>query len=154
MQARAIYRFESAGRVRHADPLVLHRRLTRLLGGDYEGVLKNCHSPEDSLAELAYAKLARAVCTAFDLGEPFDPATGQGLLTEDWLPVFNAFVEWSEKNVPGPASTPTSPPPTATGCSGSPTGPATACGSTSPGSRPAAPPPSPGAYTSPLATTR
>lgn len=110
-----IYRYQKpgGGPPVFADPLVLSRRLSKLLGGDVAGVVAQTHSDEDGLAEAAYAKLGRAVCTAFDLGEPFDGKTGRGVREKDWVAVLNAFTEWQERFARAPGSTPTCVPATA-----------------------------------------
>jgi hypothetical protein len=102
-----------SGKQVFADPLVITRRLTRMLGQDVKAAIAATKSEEDTQAEMAFAKLARAVCTAFDLGQPFDQMTGLGVREAVWVPVLNEYTAWLEKKNLRHASTPTSQPSTA-----------------------------------------
>ena len=106
-EEREIFVYEwPVGTPHAADPMVINRRMTRLLGGDVNAALAACKNSEDALAELAYDKLRRAVCTAFNLGEPFNPDTGMGVLEKEWIQVLDQYTLWLEKKKPSTVKTP------------------------------------------------
>lgn len=78
----------------YADPIAVRRKLSACLGGDLPGVVRAMRSanPVESLPALE--RLCAAVCAAFGLGSPFDPATGAGVVEAEWRPVLEQFIAW------------------------------------------------------------
>lgn len=109
---RKIFPYQRSGQPAFGDPLALRRRLTALLQGEVDQVLQDSHSKEASLALPAVERLRWAVCEAFELGQPFDSTTGQGVLEEEWMGVLSAYTEWLEKNALSVENSPTPAPST------------------------------------------
>jgi hypothetical protein len=105
---KQIYRYTLPdGTPRAADPLYVRRRLSRLLGGDGAAVVRDFNGDDDGMAEEAYRRLSAAVCEAFGLGRPFDPATGEGVTEAAWVGVWNDFQAWLVKKNTNTADSPT-----------------------------------------------
>ena len=80
----------------YGDPLEIRHRLDKFLGGNYARVVAATHSNDPRVALPAYEKLGPAVCAAFNLGLPFNEATGDGVLRSTWLAVLRSYIEWTE----------------------------------------------------------
>ena len=117
---RNIFRYRRGGKDAFGDPLAIRRRLTALLDGDPDATLTASRSPEPSVAFPAVERLRAAVCATFDLGKPFDPETGEGVMEEEWLEVLNGYTEWLEKNARTAGNLPTSSTPSAAASSAGP----------------------------------
>lgn len=110
---RQLFRYEDAdGHPRFADPLVLDRRMANLVP-DWSALAADANSDDDDRCERAMKKLRIAACAAFDLGQPLDGRTGEGVTDRTWLRVLNEFVVWSRQKKTTTAASPNSPPPTA-----------------------------------------
>jgi hypothetical protein len=112
---RRIFSYKSQGRDLKGDPIALLNRFIRFLGGDEKmaETMEAAHSgpPEEGCAALV--QLQKATCFAFDLGQPWDPLTGQGVQEDEWFPVYCDFFEWLKKNETISATTQTSSEPSA-----------------------------------------
>lgn len=81
----------------YADPVAVRRKFQAVLGGDANAVLRAFRSdkPEESIP--AGERLAAAVCVAFGLGSPFDPATGAGVVEAVWKPCLTGWLAWMDE---------------------------------------------------------
>lgn len=103
---------DAGGRQRFGDPWAIERQLRQVLGRDPWRVLAAFRGDDPDQALSAGKLLVVAVCKAFDLGYPFNPATGQGVKEAEWRAAFDAWAEWMEKNVFPASSFPTCSEPT------------------------------------------
>jgi hypothetical protein len=96
-ETKEIFRYTLPdGKEAAADPMRIRRSLSRLLGGQTAKVAADFNGPDHVAAEMAYEKLRTAVCAAFNLGQPFDEATGQGITESAWLKIYNDFMGFME----------------------------------------------------------
>lgn len=100
---------DAAGQVRLADPLEIKWRLQTLLAGKADEVVDRFYGDNPGQAMIAADKLKAAVCLVFELGQPFNAATGQGASWGCWTAALDAFLDWCEKKNQSAASLPTSP---------------------------------------------
>jgi hypothetical protein len=76
------------------DPIAIRWRLAKLLGGSPEKALLATKSRDPVTAITAMDKLRSAVCIAFNLGDPFDISTGNGVRQETWHGAVKEFLKW------------------------------------------------------------
>lgn len=122
---REVFSYFDGAREVWADPLTIHRRLTRALDGDPNSVLaaiqRGREMPDATppyvpdagalkQADDAIERLLPAIREVFAM--PFDRMTGQGATEGDCLAAVSKFVAFMEKKTPKNGSPPTSPPPT------------------------------------------
>ena len=84
------------GKKRHGDPTALLRRLHSYCYGDFNQLADECESHQPETAFAANERLAKAVCQTFHLGQPWDEATGVGVLEGHWREVLAAFLDHPE----------------------------------------------------------
>jgi hypothetical protein len=84
---------DGEGKQRHGDPTALLRRLHLYCNGDYNELLAQSESEKPETALPASQRLAKAVCQAFHLGEPWDDETGEGVLEDHWRGVLGRFLD-------------------------------------------------------------
>lgn len=78
-----------------ADPLLAHRHLVALLGGDLGRVIGELKGSDPGLKYQSTSQTAWAVCEVFGL-PPFDAATGQGTTASAALALLADFLHWVE----------------------------------------------------------
>lgn len=125
-----IYPYDDGQARVYADPWKALSDLTRLLGGDPEGVRRRAtmpppgdvlgdnnerHPPDpDALAQWrletteAREQLVDAVRQAFEM-QPFDKVTGTGARFDQCLDLMDDFLAWVKKNESSTVTTPTRP---------------------------------------------
>lgn len=118
-QERRIFSYRAKNRQVFGDPVALWRRMTAILGGYAHLVeVMNLARSDTPMALEAAIELGHAVCHAFNLGEMFNPDTGEGVLEDEWCQVLKEFREWQEKNVLTAETSATSSEATATSSAG------------------------------------
>jgi hypothetical protein len=90
-----------------ADPVAVRRRFQAILKGDGNSVLRAFRSDNPAESIPAGERLAAAVCAAFGLGNPFDPATGTGVLEAVWRPCLVQFLDWMDEKKKPSENSPT-----------------------------------------------
>lgn len=97
---RRIYPYKRNGVAMKGDPLALLRRFTAYMGGENKmaEVMTMAREGPDIPACQAFDTLQRATCETFKLGQPYDDATGEGVMEDEWYPLFLDFMDWLKKN--------------------------------------------------------
>ena len=91
------FSFDDHGKTRHADPMVVHRRLLQAAAG--EDLYTKINSFESEAKGLAYDAaefLARVARDGFNL-KPFDEETGEGWTEVSSIYLLYDFLEWTQK---------------------------------------------------------
>lgn len=92
----------------HADPMAVDRRLKKALGGDVNAVLQRYRSDCEMEALDATDLIVLAAYVAFDL-QPFDKATGAGVVETEAVDILFRFFDWTEKKNASGETPPTLP---------------------------------------------
>jgi len=110
-----IFSYSDGARTLYADPFEIHDRLVLALGGEtgINKALEEADSGHPEIAVPAWERLRNAVLFAFELGEPFNKETGQGVLRQTWWNALCAFLDFAAKKKESAGGLPTSSPPTA-----------------------------------------
>lgn len=104
--------YNGASLTTFADPFRVMRLLKAATKGELSKVVEDCNNKEDlELKTKATGFLLEAIYIAFEM-QPFDIATGKGILENEALAVYDDFVDWSDKKKVAQESGQNSPPPT------------------------------------------
>jgi hypothetical protein len=104
---RDIFLYFDGERERFGDPLRIRRRFYNKLDGNPKAVIEQTKSPVTEDRDEAHEKLNEALVYAFDL-QPFDPATGEGVLEEDLRRLFKEFFDFLDAKKKRLETSPTS----------------------------------------------
>jgi len=115
-----IFQYEGpAGETRYGDPVAIYRKLSALLKGRIDEILENSTSADPALSLHANELLGKAVCVAFDLGDPFDERLGSGITEKVWDAALTRFLDFLDTEKKNSETPPTSPAPSPDTCNSS-----------------------------------